>query len=240
MNLLSVRQKFITLSGRYDLATTVGADAHDTDAGADFFINAGMKFLDRKFQSKKSEGMIYKGVAANAWYITFQNCMAVSEVWCNDDEDRWKLTKYSLEMLKKNYAELASVVDTGSPLFYAPLSIRSIDTTDMNSLGTFLNYVKTDDYGTYDCVAFFPPADGSYVIEVIGKFYTAEMTVNTVQNYWTTMAPDTLLKAALYQLEVFYRNTEGANDWLKAIEREGMDIEFDLVEQESNEQEVVE
>lgn len=239
MDLLDVRQQFISLSGRYDLAST-SVLTHDTDAGADFFINSGQRFLDRRYRTKKSEARHFKSVAVSSYYLTFANCMAISEVWCNDSEDRWKLTKYPLEIIKKNYAELVSSMDTGEPLFYTPISLRTVLATDMNSLGTFLNYVKSDDDGTYNGILFAPPTDGTYVIEVVGRFYTEELSDNDDENYWTTVAPDTLIKAALYQLEVSYRNTEGANDWLAAIEREGSELEKDLVEEESNEQEVIE
>ena len=44
MNLGTVRTKFIELSGRDDLE-----NAYTTDNGANFFINGGQKFLDKRF-----------------------------------------------------------------------------------------------------------------------------------------------------------------------------------------------
>ena len=239
MNLLSIRQQFIKLSGRYDFATTVVTE-FDTDGGANFFINAGMRFLDRKYQTNKSVASIFEKVASGSYYFTFQNCQVINEVWCNDAEERWQLRRYPFNTIQEGYPDLVSAIDTGEPQFYCPIWLRTTDSTDRTTLGTFFNYVKSDDYGTYNGILFVPPTDGEYVLEVIGKFYHTEMTSNTDQNFWTNEAPETLLKAALYQLEVFYRNTEGANDWLRALEMEGFELEKNYIEQESNEMEVME
>ncbi|MBU2395705.1 MAG: hypothetical protein KKH70_20415, partial [Gammaproteobacteria bacterium] len=212
----------------------------DTDNGADFFINAGQRFLDRRFETAKTYGRRFDSVAAGSYYQVFQNCRAISEVWCNDDEERWQLKRYDKITIRENFPDLVSAIDSGPPLYYMPLSLRSIDATDMTSLGTFLDYVKTDDDGTYNGILFVPPTDGTYVIETVGKFFHDELSDNDDENYWTTVSPDTLIKAALYQLEVSYRNTEGAKDWLNALTIEGKDMEFDLVEEESNEGRVIE
>jgi len=235
MNLLGVRQQFVKLSGRYDLATT-DAEDHDEDNGADFFINSGQRFLDQRFYTEKTIGRRFDEVAADTWYLTFQNCRSVQAVWCNDDESRWQLRKYDYDTIRRNYSGLISEIDTGSPKYYCPVWIRSIDATDIDAQGQFANYVKTDDDGTYNGVLWMPPTDDSYVIEVIGHFYSTELSGNTIESFWSVRHPETLLKAALYQLEVFYRNTEGAKDWLGAITAEASDVEKDVIEQESAEE----
>jgi len=235
MDLLGIRQQFIKFSGRYDLATT-GIEDFDTDAGANFFINAGMRFLDRRFYHAKTVGRRFDQVAANTWYLTFQNCRSVKEIWCNSDEERWQLRRYDYDTIRNSYPDLVSATNTGEPKFYCPVWIRSIDATDIAALGAFFNYVKTDDDGTYNGILWMPPTDDSYVIETIGHFNFVDLSDNDDENYWTTVAPATLIKAALYQLEVSYRNTEGAKDWLAAITLEGQGMEFDAVEQESNDE----
>jgi len=239
MDLHDIRTKFCQLSGRYDLATT-GVEAFDTDNGADYYINAGMRFLDRRFFTHKSVGHIYEEIAADAFYVTFQNCISINEVWCTDDEDRWKLAKYSLKKIKESYSTVRSDIDTGAPLYYSPINVRAVDGTDFESLGEFLDYVKTDDDGTYSGIIIAPPADEAYNIEIIGRFYHTDLSNNTDENFWTNRAPDTLVKAALYQLEVAYRNTEGAKDWLAAINLEGIDLEMNVVEQDVQDSEVIE
>ncbi|MBU2249370.1 MAG: hypothetical protein KKD77_21660, partial [Gammaproteobacteria bacterium] len=115
MNLLEIRQKFITFSGRYDLATTT-ISSWDTDNGADFFINAGQRFLDRRFETAKTYGRRFDSVAAGSYYQVFQNCRAISEVWCNDSDERWKLRRYDKQTIRDNYSGLVSGLETGPPL----------------------------------------------------------------------------------------------------------------------------
>ena len=234
-DLLDVRQHFITKSGRYDLATTVSV-AHDTDNGADFYINAGMKFLDRKYYHLKTVGRRFDAVASGSWYQTFQNCRSIKEVWANDDDGRWQLTRYDYDTIRRNYPGLVSATDTGKPLYYTPVWIRSPDATDIDDQGAFFNYVKTDDDGSYNGILFVPPTDGDYVIETIGHFYFDKLSSNTDSNFWTTEHLEILLKAAFYVLEGFYRNTEGMKDWLAFLDRDGRELEFDIVEQESNDE----
>ena len=49
MNYKDVRDKFVEISGRYDLIT-----ATNEDNGADFFLNAGQKYLDRFLDAGKA------------------------------------------------------------------------------------------------------------------------------------------------------------------------------------------
>lgn len=232
MDLADVREQFVKLSGRYDLSS---AD-FQTDSGADFFIQSGQRFLDRRFYTRKTIGRLFDEVAADSWYLEFQGCRAIKEVWINDDEERWQLTRYDYQTIRNNYDGLISATDTGAPKFYTPIWIRTTLATEKDDQGSFFNHVKTADDGSYNAILFMPPTDGGYVIEVIGYFDSDALSVNADTSFWSVMAPETLLKAALYQLEVFYRNTEGAKDWMNAIMEDGMDIEKDAVEEESSDE----
>ena len=61
---------------------------------------------------------------------------------------------------------------------------------------------------------------------------TAELDDDTDENYWSIEHPMLLLYAALYEMEVSYRNTEGAKDWDLALSRELADLDKDTVEEE--------
>jgi hypothetical protein len=239
MNLLEIRQQFLKLSGRYDLASTT-VDDWDTDNGADFFINSGIRFLDRKYLTAKTRASLFEQLAIGSWYLTFSNCSYVEEVWCNDTTGRWKLTKYPYQIIKENYSGLVSASESGPPQFYSPIWVRSEAYSSFESLGSFFNYVDLSDNGNYNGIIFTPKTDIAYNIEVVGKFRSLELIDNSNNNYWTNVSPEILIKAALYQLEVFNRNTEGAKDWLNAIETETLGLEFDLVMEESNEQRIIE
>ena len=68
----------------------------------------------------------------------------------------------------------------------------------------------------------------------MGVYFSTPLEHDSDQSFWSDRFPSTLVKAALYQLEQFFRNTEGANDWLLAVQADVRLIEMDLVEEESN------
>jgi len=241
MDLLTLRQQFIQMSGRYDLATTV-SKPHDIDNGADFFINIAISMLEKRYNTLKSQASYFYETLAGAWYLVIQNCLAVREVWCNDTESRWQLTRYPYETIKDNYPGLVSVADGGAPLYYTPVWIRPAPGggTSYQSLGTFFNYIKPDDDGTYNGVVFVPKTDKVYNIEVVGKFSHVALALNADTNFWTLHAPELVLKAALYQHDVFYRGAKSAGYWLPFIEEDGAQLEKALVDQESSDERVLE
>lgn len=234
MNLGTIRDQFLQQSGRYDLGT-IGSDSpstNGTDTGADFFLNSGMKMLERMRDGPKSTARYFNELAADAWYDKFQLCRSIKEVWINNATGRSQLEKKDIDWLRVEYSGLISATDSGTPLYYAPAELRTVDNTDIDNLGAFFNYVysTTEDYSG---VIILPPTDEAVVLEVWGHFYTTEMSTNSDRNYWTDLQPMILIMSALYQLEVSYRNTEGANDWMLSIEKQITTLDFDNVEQDA-------
>jgi len=78
------------------------------------------------------------------------------------------------------------------------------------------------------------------MIEVWGKYETPWPSADNKDNYWFNAFPHIAVNAALYQLEVSYRNTEGQKDWLNAIDMELKGIDMDTVENDSNRAEEME
>ena len=97
MNLLEVRTQFVKLSGRDDLI-----NEDDSDNGADFFINSGQRFLDRRIDFRKSIGRVFKPLAVDSWYIQFEGCRSIEKVWANNSEERWELERKDLYWLHKD------------------------------------------------------------------------------------------------------------------------------------------
>ena len=229
MNLGTIRAKFITLSGRDDL---VNADSSDN--GANYFINAGQRMLDRKIDFRKSTGRLFEELAADSWYLKTTGVRSLDQVWVNDSESRWILEKKNLTFLHKEFPDLISETDTRDPLYWSPALIRGMDVTDMDAQGSFFNYVLAEaDNDEYTGLVILPPPDVSIVVELIGKFYSPTLSSDSDESYWTVVHEDLLIMAALYRLEVSYRNTEGANDWLRAITDDLMDIDKDTVHEDN-------
>ncbi len=234
MNLLQLRTKFREVSGRFDL---VNADFSDN--GSDFFINEGRKFLDRLDETQKSLGSAFKIVEVGSWYATFQHCRAIRSIWAailGADSGRWKLEKKNLQDLMEGFLSgLPSSRDTGNPLYYSPCITRYIpEDATVENIESFLGYVDVpagDAHG-YNSILLSVPVSARTVITINGLFYSAELTNDEDKNYWSDVHPLLLISAAMRQIEVINRNTQGLNDWTNAIATEMQQLGFDLVEEQ--------
>lgn len=234
MSLITVRQKFAEFSGRYDLVNpTTWADN-----GADFFIASGNRLLNRRFNIGKAVARFYKTLAAGDWYCLLPRCRAVQQVWVSDDEEKLQLGRRDLAEIKALYNEPPGDLDQETPLYYSPTTIRTVPKNDPIIIDVFgtTDYEDTEsDHFVYNCIIFMPPADGVYRLEVFGLFYEIDLSSDDDENFWTEVNPDLLLYAALYSLETFYRNKEGAAAWYESMMREVSEIDKDSVEEETAE-----
>lgn len=231
MNLLQLRQQFRTISGRFDLVNEDGSDN-----GADFYINAGQRHLDRLDQTQKSGGICYRFCEANFWSVQFPYCRAVKEVWAATIEARWPLEKKTLQDLLAGYfTKLPSGIDPGTTLYYSPTITRNIP-SDITAADfeAFVGYVDvmSGDHYSYNCVLLAPPPSEKLLIEVKGLFYSEDLSVDDSKSYWSEVHPDVLIMAALRHVEIVNRNTQGVRDWDGSIAAAVVGIGKDLVEEE--------
>ena len=233
MNLLQLRQQFRTISGRFDLVNEDGSDN-----GANFYINAGQRHLDRLDTTQKSFGICYRFCEPNFWSVVFPYCRAVKEVWAATTTAKWQLEKKNLQDLLAGYfTALPSGIDSGSPLYYAPTITRAIPETSItpaSSFEAFSGYVDviSANHFAYNCILIAPPVDEKTLLEIKGLFYTGELTADTDKSYWSEVHPEILIMATMRHLEVMNRNTQGVNDWNNSITLEITNIGKDLVEEE--------
>ena len=235
MTLLSVRTQVAKVSGRYDLVTDAPNDDY-SDNGMDYYINAGMRMLDKMVDIPESQAKLYYALAAGEYSLTFQfHCRYIEEVWINGAEERWQLIKVELNELKQYYDQPASSTTQGEPGWYALAELRALETTAQSTLATFINktWTETDEKYDYRGIIIVPPADGSYVVEISGKFKQATLSADGDENFWTQEEPDLLARAALYKLEAFSRGTENAKNWLSAIVDDVRLLDMDVAAEES-------
>lgn len=234
MNLLQLRTKAVELSGRYDLVV----DTTDwADNGMDFYINSGMRMLERLVAMHETKARLWWNLLVGDYSWKFQhNCRAVHDVWCSDAEGRWKLEKLTPGEFYAAYASPVSGLTTGAPLHYAVVSLRALETADRGSLAEFLTEAHEAAYDRYDYygLVFGPPTDGEYTLEVDGLFYNVELSADADQCFWTIQHPDILLRTTLYELESFSRGTEEAKNWLSAITADVFQLNLDVVDEESH------
>lgn len=245
MNLKSFRELFRTESGRFDLVTSAGADS-----GANFYINAAQRHLDRMMDVNDSIGRRVVDIVSGDYLVTFESCRSILEVWAQGttsggDVKRLPLTKVEngiegllgvdQRTLTENYTAIHGDIEGGWPLYYTPAQLRLM--TDPNGgtggLGGFMD-VLSDGYQTYNGIVLRPPADADYSIEIVGNFYTMTLSEDTDSSFWSDVHPDILLMATQRHLEIMQRNTQGVADWSVAIEAEVTGIDMDAARQESS------
>jgi len=230
MDLLQLRTKFRSLSGRFDL---VNADFSDN--GADFFINEGRKYLDRLDETQKSWASCFRFLNIGKFSVSFPYCRAIKEVWAATAEARWQLEKKSLQDLTAGYlAGLPSSRGTGSPLYYAPCIVRYVpENAEAGDIEAFAGFtdVEAGNYHEYNSILVSAPASEKIMIDIRGLFYSMELTEDTEKNYWSEVHPMILIMSAMRQAEIVNRNTQGVNDWTNAITVELRQLGMDLVEE---------
>lgn len=237
MNLLEIRQQFAKESGRNDLVNPDGSDN-----GANFHINAGMRYLDRKVETPKSGGRVFRIVPIGAYHVSFQQCRSINEVWAASATtmEKWQLEKLSIQDFRTAYPDMWGQVETGVPTYYTPAFFRtvpSIEKLGMNNFEAILGFadVMLSKSHEYNGILFAPPTDEQIQIEVWGRFYTDKMLLETDENYWSMIHPELLVAAACRSLEVFSRNRQGREDWEVAIEQMLLDIDKDNVDEDVSE-----
>ncbi len=241
MDYKDLRDKFVELSGRYDLTNTNG-----TDNGADFFINSGQKYLDRMCHIGKMKARHVQSVSAGTTLVKTLGLRAIHSVWVyNSSSKLIRLTRNSLETMREYYAEIPAEVTQGTPAYFAPALLRPYaDTATFSGLSDVDDLVlgTEPEHYLYNGVVIQPPPDTTFYISIWGLFYSPTLsatldgeTWTQTKSIWTEAYPDTLLHAALYKLEAFYRNTEGMKDYLLALQGDITGLDYDVAEEESAE-----
>jgi len=229
--LSGIRDLFIEVSGREDLLQA------GTAVGADFFINEGVKELDRRLFGGKSEGRYSVDLDAAQILVPIPDCRVIKKVWIYGADEKIELAKAdSASEMKEYYDEAKANKTTETPYVYFPVNARpspgTVDISSYNQQWAFEDIIE-DGHENFNSILISPPPDlATYTLQVEGLFHSDELVNDGDYNYWTINHALTLVHAALYKLEQTYRNTEGAKDWDDAIASVLTPLNMDLVEQE--------
>lgn len=225
MQLSEIREKFIELSGRYDF---------EGNTKSHFYINAGVRLLDRMSRFSHSSARSFRKVPAGARAIVLSDCNDVETVFVQRVDSRTQITYLDEELFRELYPQAPSNRPTGDLTCFTVTSLRhSPELLDVNAddfeVPADMAVVAPDYYNRL-LMSFGPALQEELVLEIKGAFYSRHMTEDSDKNIWSVQFPDLLLKAALYQLEVSYRNTEGARDWMAAISLDIDNLDKDSLE----------
>lgn len=226
-----IRARFVEATGRNDLV------GDDIALGADFFINAGQRMLDRMLDGGKSFARYFVDLNNQQILVPMTNCRAIKKVFCSSGESRWELNKVDIDTLRSYYSRPKIGVGSGKPMYYSPIWARPypsvIEPQTFNQEWVFDDVID-EGHEVYNAILVMPPSDSSseYTLEVLGLFYSDELVSDGDTSFWSEQHPDLLVKAAAYQMEVFYRNTEGSRDWMNAITIDMAQLNSDIIEEE--------
>ena len=224
MNLLQIRQHVMKKSGRHDLATTrnVGDTTHiwDVDNGADFYIQSGSRALD--LAQDIPEQFFDVGFAIGDYIADLRDCRQVSRVTVIDSDgvERTLNAKSSFSNLVDAYTILAAT-GVGPPEDWA--IYPRVRPPKQKFLGA-----KDDIHS----VILMPPTDETLTIRVYGQYFSSLLEENEDENYWSIKFPELLIMAAIREIEVYNRNTQGYNDMTLVINERLMGVNRDLEKDE--------
>lgn len=184
---------------------------HDLLEGkGDFFIRSGQRFLDGLTEFPGSRSIVTRDLEKGSRKVNIGNCKVVDEV---------RLTVGDKDLLMKRLPYTGFVnkytgKENGKPAEY---TVEGVDSGESYTLTLLTG----------------PTPDSDYQIKVKGKFPSAVLVNKDDKSFWSVNHPDILVQSALYQLEKYYRNTQGAQDHLNAILQDVQGIQHDIAEDES-------
>jgi hypothetical protein len=145
------------------------------------------------------------------------------------------LEKKSLqELLNDHLLSTPSERTTGEPAYYSPTLTRYIpEDLSAEDFESFIQWVEipSGDAHEYNTILLSAPTDQKLLVEIKGLFYSNALIADEDKNYWSVNHPFLLYMAAMRYVEVSNRNTQGVNDWDRAIAKDATDIGMDLVEE---------
>jgi hypothetical protein len=244
MTLIEFREMFRKKSGRYDLV-----DSSFGDLGVDFDVRAAHRYLDREADIPARLARTFVDVVSGEWLVTGFQLRSIFEVWVLGTGDdgikfRKRLTKLELNELRgidarslvANYPGVSGNYTSGTPEHFAIAQLRRVGAAPSNVTDTMDVITGTEDaeYLQLEGVIIMPPIDRAGVVEIVGSFYSDEMTTDGSESWWSQNHPEILYMAVMRQLEIYSRNREGVADWESAIKTAIVGIDMDGVSQDSS------
>lgn len=217
------------------------------DTKVDEVLNNGIKYLDSITFSPVKDQRIFIPLKSEDNCISFpMKCRVIKEVWACDDSRRERVNRDpDLDGLRnatnwlfkywwwwRYYGSTFSVVANGRPHWYRSFVTEPFDKSiaAQSYLSKFADVTWSD--GVSRGIAFAPRADKDYIIEVFGKFDSIPLSDTTVTNWWSENYPLLVVQAAMYVLDMSYRNSSGGMELKGVIVDAVSGINNDAIEEE--------
>tara|TARA_R100001244_G_scaffold123764_1_gene93477 strand:- start:1853 stop:2593 length:741 start_codon:yes stop_codon:yes gene_type:complete len=234
--LLQVRTELIDISGRFDLVVNTSAYA---DAGADIYINKGQRLLEQLVPTWNDLSRRVVALAINDKYIELESTVrSIDEVILVkvSDGSRLSLSELPYNQIYNSYSDLTV---SGAPSYWCRHITRpapqqesgfnpaAFDGTEamMSTEADFVDNIR---------LLLNVPVSVAYSAHVFGMFYANDLSGDSDTSYWTSVHPHILVLAALYQMEVHYRNVEDAANMLRELRLQLREVDKDNVQLDMN------
>lgn len=221
MSLLEIRQKFIESSGRTDLVVDTTSLV---DAGANWFIQAGQRYLDHMLETGNARARYFGKLDANRNTIKIPRARVIESV-----SRSYPIPRVALYLSDKPDLFVSDTL--GVPESYSRLVLRPVIGSDYSQIQGMDATVSFESH-SYQGILFNILAGADYGIEVTGLFYSPALVLDTDQSFWTEEYPEILVAAAFLSMERFYRNFEGLKECRASVEDMVQQLDFDYVAQE--------
>ena len=240
LTLKLLRQKIVEQNGRFDLT-----DGSWADNGIDYFINAGIRYLDNHQLSPKSDAWYKKDFAVGDFRLKVQNLLSAKEVYIVTTENgRCPLTQQTLKYMTENYTDYSiATSDSGTPVDFtmavprlAPAQ-KALKTSDYDAEFTYgwENILFADEdsgHFGYRLIWWMPKSDVAGTVEILGVFGSEVLSADDDYNFWTKNYEEVVVEATNLIIEMSYRNTQGVNDRERAIRTLLLGVDHNLVEED--------
>lgn len=224
MNLGEIREKFVEVSGRYDLVEdTVNYNNATSGVGADYFIQAGQRYLDRGLDNRMAVAEVVDTLSLGSYTFDFPLVRGILGVHVLHDEKWVPLQRLSYGDFLERWDKF-SEVDDGTPSTWAIEFERGGDSSSIDD----------GDATTESTIYVMPPPDEDVSVKVLVRYSNDELSDDADTNWWSVAYPDLLVNAAQYALEVAYRNRSGQEDFRLPIELMLESIDHDNAEEDSS------
>lgn len=239
MNLSQIRTILVEQSGRFDLVDDDGANYGGALAtsGANFVINKAQRLLDLQVSHQKSLLWHEEDLDAGEFKIELLGCKMLSLVYRTDSSGRVKLTPSN--QIFTAFPDNLSSIASGVPAIYG---LVSLGLAPAQSALTAVTYpatatheserLKFGDHHQYRGLIIMPPADATYTISALGRFYGNELAADSDVSFWTSQEPYTLLDACRLVLERDRRIATGEAQWQAAVDKWMLGLEIAQVNSE--------
>jgi hypothetical protein len=207
--LVQLRQALVEQSGHTGLVVSA-PDANYTDkvgliTNATYYLNAGMRWLNRRWASKGTFRKVTTTIAEGEYLLDVSNIIDVRriDVIGASDEARSQLRYLTFQEIRDYYQQPYADIEEGKPLCWS------------NNVQAVADAPGTDN------IILLPPADGTYTVDIFTDLKTADLSADADTNWWTVYNPELVVRAARIQLEMDgHRNVSGYKAFQEQVEEE--------------------